>query len=33
MEKAGMKYEGHFKDHSFIRGKWCDSLQYAIVKK
>ena len=33
MEKAGMKYESHFKDHVFIKGKWCDSLGYAIVKK
>jgi RimJ/RimL family protein N-acetyltransferase len=33
MEKAGMKYEAHFKDHVFFKGKWYDSLQYAIVKK
>ncbi|XHH07774.1 MAG: GNAT family N-acetyltransferase [Candidatus Bathyarchaeia archaeon] len=33
MEKIGMKYEGHFRDSVFSKGKWHDELYYAILEK
>ncbi len=31
MEKNHMRREGHFRDHLWQRGRWRDSLQYAIL--
>ena len=32
LEKAGMRLEGRLRDHIFLRGRWRDSLLYAIVQ-
>jgi RimJ/RimL family protein N-acetyltransferase len=32
LEKAGMRYEGHLRDHLIQRGAWRDSLLYAILE-
>lgn len=31
LEKAGMRLEGHFRQHRWVKGKWRDSLLYAIL--
>jgi RimJ/RimL family protein N-acetyltransferase len=31
MEKAGMKLEGHLREHKWAKGKWRDSLLYAVL--
>ncbi len=31
LEKAGMKREGHLREHKWTKGKWRDSYLYAIV--
>ena len=31
LEKIGMQYEGHLREHKWEKGKWVDSLQYAIL--
>jgi RimJ/RimL family protein N-acetyltransferase len=31
LEKNGMRLEGHFREHKLMRGKWRDSLFYAIL--
>jgi RimJ/RimL family protein N-acetyltransferase len=31
LEKVGMKREGHLREHKWSRGKWLDSLLYAIL--
>jgi len=31
LEKAGMKREGHLREHKWAKGKWRDSYLYAIV--
>jgi ribosomal-protein-alanine N-acetyltransferase len=31
LEKIGMQREGHFREHKWEKGKWVDSLQYAIL--
>jgi RimJ/RimL family protein N-acetyltransferase len=31
LEKVGMRREGHLRDHRFAKGRWRDSLLYAIV--
>ena len=31
LEKAGMQREGHFRQHKWVKGKWRDSLLYAIL--
>lgn len=31
LEKVGMKYEGHLKQHKWTKGRWRDSLLYAIL--
>lgn len=31
LEKNGMRLEGHFREHKLMRGKWRDSLFYAII--
>ena len=33
LEKAGMRYEGHLRDHLIQRGAWRDSLLYAILEE
>lgn len=32
LEKAGMKWEGHIREHKWAKGKWCDSLLYAVLE-
>ncbi len=32
LEKAGMRMEGRLRDHVLLRGRWRDSLLYAIVR-
>ncbi len=32
MEHAGMRLEGRLRDHVLLRGRWRDSLLYAIVR-
>lgn len=32
MKKIGMQYEGHLRKHTFIKGKWIDSLIFAILE-
>lgn len=31
LEKIGMKREGHLREHKWAKGKWRDSLLYAIL--
>jgi ribosomal-protein-alanine N-acetyltransferase len=31
MEKIGMQQEGHIREHKWAKGKWRDSLLYAIL--
>ena len=31
LEKTGMQREGHFREHKWAKGKWRDSLLYAIL--
>lgn len=31
LEKIGMQLEGHLREHKWAKGKWCDSLLYAIL--
>jgi RimJ/RimL family protein N-acetyltransferase len=31
LEKIGMQKEGHFREHKWANGKWCDTLLYAIL--
>lgn len=31
MQKIGMKYEGHLREHMWFKGKWHDSYQYSIL--
>ena len=31
LEKVGMKLEGHLREHKLAKGKWKDSLLYAIL--
>jgi RimJ/RimL family protein N-acetyltransferase len=31
LEKAGMRYEGRLRENVFVRGKWRDSLSYAVL--
>lgn len=31
LEKIGMQLEGHFREHKWVKGRWVDSLQYAIL--
>ncbi len=33
LEKAGMRLEGHFRQHRWTKRKWRDSLVYAIIDK
>ena len=32
LEKAGMRREGHLREHKYIKGEWRDSLLYAIFE-
>ena len=32
LEKAGMRREGHLRDHRYAKGDWRDSLLYAILE-
>jgi RimJ/RimL family protein N-acetyltransferase len=32
MQKNGMKYEGHLREHLWHRGKWHDSYQYSLLE-
>jgi RimJ/RimL family protein N-acetyltransferase len=31
LQKAGMQLEGHLRENLFLRGKWEDSLMYAVL--
>lgn len=31
LEKIGMQLEGHFREHRWVKGKWVDTLQFAIL--
>lgn len=31
LEKIGMQYEGRFREHKWVKGKWRNSLFYAIL--
>jgi RimJ/RimL family protein N-acetyltransferase len=33
LEKAGMQLEGHIREYRWVKGKWRDSLQYAIIDR
>jgi RimJ/RimL family protein N-acetyltransferase len=33
LEKAGMKFEGHIREHKLVKGKWRDSLLYAVINQ
>ena len=33
MQKAGMKYEGLLREHSFAKGKYWDLAQYGILRR
>ncbi len=33
LEKCGMRYEGHAREHLWVRGAWRDSLLYAILEQ
>ncbi len=33
LEKIGMKYEGHLREHKWTKDRWRDSLLYAILEK
>jgi RimJ/RimL family protein N-acetyltransferase len=33
MEKLGMRQEAHFRENSFYKGEWCDSLIYAMLDR
>ena len=33
LEKTGMKLEGHIREHKLVKGKWRDSLLYAVVSQ
>ncbi len=33
LEKTGMKLEGHMREHKLVKGKWRDSLLYAIINQ
>ena len=32
LEKTGMQYEGHLREHKWSKGRWRDSLHYAILE-
>lgn len=32
LEKAGMRAEGRLRDHVLLRGRWRDSLLYAVIQ-
>ncbi|MCA1711280.1 MAG: GNAT family N-acetyltransferase [Actinobacteria bacterium] len=32
LEKTGLVREGRLRDHVLVRGEWCDSLLYALVR-
>lgn len=32
MQKNGMKYEGHLREHLWHKGKWHDSFQYSLLE-
>jgi len=32
LEKAGMRREGHLREHKWVKGEWRDSLLYAILE-
>lgn len=31
LEKSGMQLEGHFREHRWMKGRWVDTLQFAIL--
>jgi RimJ/RimL family protein N-acetyltransferase len=33
LEKAGMQLEGRKRSHLFVKGRWRDSLLYAILEE
>ncbi|WP_068786164.1 GNAT family N-acetyltransferase [Paenibacillus phocaensis] len=33
MQKLGMQYEGHFREHRWHKGRWRDSYQYSILSR
>jgi RimJ/RimL family protein N-acetyltransferase len=32
LQKSGMQYEGRFRDHKLVRGKWRDSKFFAVIE-
>ena len=32
LEKLGMRREGHFREHAYFKGRWWDSLVYAVLE-
>lgn len=32
LEKAGMRREGHLRRHAWVKGRWRDSLLYAVLE-
>jgi RimJ/RimL family protein N-acetyltransferase len=32
LERVGMRHEGHLRDHRYAKGRWRDSLLYAILE-
>lgn len=32
LEKAGMQYEGHAREHLWVHAKWRDSLRFAVLE-
>jgi RimJ/RimL family protein N-acetyltransferase len=33
LEKAGMRREGHLREHRWQKGQWCDSLLFAMLRR
>jgi RimJ/RimL family protein N-acetyltransferase len=33
LEKAGMKCEGHIREHRWAKGRWRDSLLYSVLEQ
>jgi RimJ/RimL family protein N-acetyltransferase len=33
LEKLGMRREAHFRENVFVKGEWCDTLIYAILRR
>lgn len=31
LEKVGMRREGHYREHKWVKGRWCDTFVFAIL--